>query len=332
MVFFNIRNISVSEGYAASIMMVASVIGFWIVRDVGSVIGAGEGGVVSDLSRYALAYSNVSFDKVLFLSYSADAGYYWTTLVFSSIGISFEAFLISLLLLYYYSFMRVFHELTLCKSWYVHFFVMLVLSLWLIPLITVVLRQGVALLVLVFFLFRIEVFSLLRRVLVVLFAASFHFSAIMFVPYVIFERFMVLRIKLVDAAFVVVFLLYVSGYLSLLSSIIADLIVGAGINIRALSNNSSGYQNGFSIYKGLAIAVPALLFRLSVFSDKHTSMLGVRIYAFYAYSAVLGMFLSGLPYHDRIMLYAWGVSPILMGSFMLFFLVWMSRMSAKTLP
>jgi len=293
---------------------------FWEVRDVNGVIASSSLYGTSDLSRYYHAYNNILLDDVLSLGFTGDSGYYWVTFLANRIGLGFEFFLYGVMFFYVIVFVSFFYGITFCRSWLVYVVVMLLLFFLLIPLVTVVLRQGIATLFLVFFLFRKEGLSILYKIVVVFLAATFHYSAIMFLFYVLVEQYLMARIKLVDGLFIVVFTLYLLGLFSMLGNMLIDY----WLNIGALGNTDSAYTVGFSIYKAIAIAIPAFLFRITRFSS---SSLGKRLYIYFFYASTLGMLLSGLPYHDRVMLYAWAVSPILLGCFVVTSLAWLTRIS-----
>ena len=79
-----------------------------------------------------------------------------------------------------------------------------------------------------------------------------------------------------------------------------------------LDQNETIYKLGFSIKKLIASLIPVIAFNLASYKKSDFSILKKRIYFYYVYIVMLGMLLSGFIFHDRIFLYAWAISPILL--------------------
>jgi hypothetical protein len=306
------------------IALILSVCIFWFIRDINSLLIYNEGYSVSDLSRYYLEFKETE-TQTFFHFFNEDFGYYWLSLILNFIGINFQFLLFCVLFLYYLSFLLIFYKLSGIKKWYVYLFLFLGLSLWMYPLVTVAFRQGIAFLILISLLFRKETLPFLSKLLIIILASAFHFSAIFLLPYIFLDKYLSNRLKILDIFFIIVFFLYISGYTVIISNLFINITSSLSIDIRALANNELLYKTGFSIYKALAILIPALLFRMSNLSNLYSSILAGRIYVFYIFVCICGMILSDLPYHDRILLYGWGISPILVCCFLNTFLIWLSK-------
>ena len=297
-----------------SLFIVIIVIIFWYIRDINSLLAIdarfhSKYLPVSDLAKYNADYLDPAFGNL------KDPGYIFITILFKNIGISFKFFLFSVIFSFYSIFLLIFNRLTLCNKWYINFLLLLGLSLWMQPLVTVALRQGIAFIFLIFFLFRKDDLSFLKKILIVFLVSSIHLSAIIFLPYILFERYFITKVKFVDILFILTFIIYSMGVTYFFSDLLVDVVIYLGIDLRAFTNNLSEYKTGFSIYKSLAIIIPLLLFRFTKFSNQN--FLGRRMYIFYIYVCICGMLLSEFPYHDRVFLYAWGISPIFITCFII---------------
>jgi hypothetical protein len=295
---------------------------FWFFRDINSMLIFNIYNI-SDLSRYYAEFIHIR-SVFNFPSFHEDFGYYWVVLTLNFFGINFHFFLFCILFFSYLSFLLIFYRLTGFKKWYIYLILFLGLSFWLQSLVTTTFRQGIAFLILISFLFKKETMLFLPKLLTIILAASFHFSAIFLIPYIFFDKYFAKRLIILDIIFIFVFFLYVLGYTSILSNLFINISTYLSIDIRSLAAQGT-YITGFSIYKAFAILIPALSFRLSNLSNFNSNMLGRRIYVFYIFVCICGMILSDLPYHDRILLYGWGISPILICCFIITLFVWLTN-------
>jgi hypothetical protein len=300
---------------ASIIAIILAVFVFWSLKDINSLLyNTNDQFSESELSTYYQYYDNVLTDDN---SNNKDLGYFLLTFIFKKIGFSFKFFLFICLFLYYLTLSIVFYKITFCKKWFLYFILIVLGSYFLVPLFLVVNRQGIATLTLIFILFAINSELLILRLFTVLLASTIHFSAIFFLPFIILEKFIKNnRVKLIDKIFITTFLLYFIGFFEYTSNLFINFSSYFNLNIRALGSEND-YKTGFTIYKAVSIAIPPLLFRLTNFSNKY---IGFRIYIFFCFACIIGMFLSGLPYHDRILLYGWTLSPILITCFIISFL------------
>jgi len=298
-----------------------TVLVFWIVRDIDSLIIYDIRYGLSDLSRYYEEYLDRTFRGWAYVPLHKDPGYWWFTFFLKKIGINFKFFLFCLFFSYYLVFLKVFYKITFSSKWYIYFSLFLILSFWIYPLVTVVLRQGLAFIIVIYLLFRKIDTHFFLKILIILFSSLFHFSAIILLPYVLFEKLLGFRIKLLDTIFIITFVLYVSNITQYFGELFISTTTSFNIGIRALGNEDSSYQTGFSIYKAIAIALPAILFRFTRYSKGFKNILGSRIYIYFSYISIIGMLLSSLPYHDRILLYGWGVTPIMLSCFFIHLII-----------
>jgi len=310
---------------AKIVAIIIAVFFFWYLKDINLLLyNIQDPFATSDLLRYYDHYNHVLNNP----PDDKDLGYYYLAFFFKKIGFSFEFFIFIFLFLYYLIISIVFYKITFVKNWFIYFILIVLGSFLLVPLFTVAFRQGIATLILLFFLFRSDSLSLIFSLFIVILASTVHFSAIAFLLFFIFEKFIKIdRIKLIDRIFITTCLLYVAGFFEYTSNLFINFSLRFNLDVRALANEND-YRIGFSIYKFIAIVIPALLYRLTNFLNKH---FGLRIYLFYIFITLIGMFLSGLPYHDRILLYAFAISPILITCFIIFFLNNLLNMSIKKL-
>ena len=323
---------NLSNIFSLSILILLPVTIFWLYRDLNEVIVSYD--IIkysdvgySDLGRYNDEYYffATKFSNIFTLGFSEKMGYYILTHILYHLGLSFKFFLYSISYFYFLSFMMVFYKLTLSKQWYLYIILFIIISYWMIPLVTVALPQGCAFLLIFYFFFRKEKISPLNKIIIILLASTLHFSSLLFIPYILMERIFLNKIKLLDLFFLIIFVLYFSGITKIFSD---NFIVFAGLvslDIGALANTNETYVRGFSILKAIAILIPAVLFRLSLYSNLKKDILGEKMYIYYIYVSIIGMLLCELPYHDRLLLFAWGISPILISYFVYKFLKEFSR-------
>ena len=278
---------------------------YWNVQDIHSRIFSSE---PSNLQRYFYNYSNLSYIEIS----EKDFGYRLITDILQKIGVSFEVFLFTLFFLYYLIFCKIFYRLTYLKGWIIYILLILLTSFWMDYLIGAALRQGIAFMIMIYFFFSREVAGYTSSLLIVLIASSVHLSALLFIVFVALEKYWYIRVKLLDFVFVLSFLFYVLSLTSWYANFMLNFTTYFDFDLRSLKPDDDHSTTGFSIYKAIAISVPALAFRLTNFPKKFSKILSIRIYWFYSLACIAGMFLSILPYHDRIMLYAWAISPILL--------------------
>lgn len=318
--------------FSLSILILLPVTIFWLYRDLNKIIisydllkYATEG--YSDLGRYNDEYYffSIKFSNIFTLEFSEKMGYYSLTYFLYHLGLSFKFFLYSISYFYFLTFMLIFHKLTFSKQWYLYAILFILISFWMIPLVTVALPQGCAFLLIFYFFFKKEKISFIKKIIIIFFASTLHFSSLLLIPYIFMDRIFLTKIKLLDLLFITIFILYVLGVTKIFSEIFVEFAYLVSLDIGALANTNETYVRGFSILKAIAILIPAVLFRLTSFINSKKSKLGKRMYIYYLYISIVGMLLCELPYHDRLLLFAWGVSPILVSCFAYDFLKKISK-------
>ena len=185
----------------------------------------------------------------------------------------------------------------------------------------VALPQGVSFVFLIYFLFNKENPSTLYKFLIIIFASLIHFSAIFLIIIIFLDKIFIKKLILIEILFLITSLLYIANYTFVFSNFIIYLSNLISLDIGALGNQNNTYDVGFSFLKFIALVIPILLFKFLNFEKLNSSYLAKRMYLYYLFIGITGMILSNLPYHDRIFLYAWGVSPIFLTSFLYVFLI-----------
>jgi hypothetical protein len=294
---------------------------YWYVADIHLRIFPDDNSRVTNLTKYYQFYNNAYLPTTP-QAIQNDYLYFMFTYVIQKIGIPFEKLLFFLFFLYYVIFIRVFYTFTSFNNWFVYFFLVMFTTFWMDSLVGAALRQGIAFMILLYFLFRSNTVSFSYSLFILLLATSFHLSALIFIVFIFFERYISVRIKLIDIILFITLFLYSLGLINLFSNLVTEILFNLNYDLRSLHDRSDHSTAGFSIYKLIAIAVPAFLFRFTVIINKNVrSILANRIYFFFVISVVAGMFMSNLTYHDRIMLYGWAISPIMLAYSVNYFLI-----------
>jgi hypothetical protein len=296
------------------IIIIASYL-FWIFVDVGNFISP-KIYSSSDMSQYYLYYTEINDNLNLseFISvHDNDRAYFAFTYFLSKLGVSFEFFLFCLIFLFYFITYRLFCEITLSNRVIYLICIILFSSFWMQSLLLVTLRQGFAYLIIVYFLFNKEKIGLFKKIILILFAANIHGSVIMFIPYILIENKALKNIKFIEILFIFFLLGYFLDIPMSYASNINNLFTYLDIESRSLmffEQKDTTYKLGFSLYKFLAFIIPLIAFKLANYKKTHFHIIMKRIYFYYLYTIMLGMFLSGLIFHDRIFIYGWAITPI----------------------
>lgn len=284
-------------------------ISFWYIRDINSVIFITDSlGSVSDLSRYYNLYLNP--DSKTFETYS-DVGYKFANKFFSNIGLSFQFILFAIIYMYYQSFTVTFYKITKSDNLIFYILLLLILSLWLISMATIALRQGIAFLIIFMAFCKGEDSTIYKKIFFVFLATTFHFSVIFYLPLLIFENFFFKRIKNLNYFFTLIFILYIFNFFVIFQDNLYSILNLLDIDLRSLEKTSNRYAVGPTFFKSLAIIFPFILINFYKLNNFIISKIYFRIYLFFIAGCTLGMIFSGFPYHDRIMLYGWIFSPFL---------------------
>lgn len=290
---------------------------FWIVLDIDSIMAANgiQSQGVSDLSRYYGHYNTITLDSMLAIDWSKGRLFYGIFYLFKMVGVSFELFLFIIINLYYIAFARLARNFLKTERTYIVFLIYGILTFWLVPAVTVGLRQGFAMLLIALFL---EIFdrkkSFLLKLLIIFIITSIHLSAIMLLPLIVFWSTLKREILLLNSLFFIVLVLYISNSWSFLSGQVVLLLLDIGVHLGALSSSESSYVVGFSIYKMAAFLFPVILYRVPMYFGYRHHVETMGVYTLFVYFSIIGMVFSSFPYHDRLFLYGWIFSPILIAS------------------
>ena len=310
--------------YAVFLSLVFSTC-FWIILDIDSIIAANgiQTQDVSDLSKYYKFYNTNSFDSLLAIDWSKGQIFYGIFYLFKVAGVSFELFLFIIINLYYITFAKLARNFLKTGNIYIVFLIYGTLTFWLVPAVSVALRQGFAMLLIALFL---EIFdrkkNFLLKFLIIFIITGIHFSAIIFLPLVVFWSMLKRETLLLNSLFFITLTLYITNSWGFLSSQIVLLLIDMNMPLGALSSSSaSHYIVGFSSYKMIAFLLPIILYRVPIYFGCSHNIEVISIYILFVYFSIIGMIFSGFPYHDRFFLYAWIFSPILIASFFKLFLI-----------
>ena len=277
----------------------------------------------TNIEKYNDKYDEISFEIFSDLSTSItdyfktklDIGYDLLNLSFKVIGLEFEHFLFFSIFIAYIVYISIFLNISQCKSWIVYFILIIFSSFWMSFSLGSTVRQGLAMTFLIYFFFNSQNFTYVKALAIILIASTIHLSAILFIPYLIFEKIFLQRINLAHVIFIVITILYTLD----LNFFISDIIINSAnfleFDLRALKEYKINHPTvGFSIYKLIATLIPVIFYIFSFFITPKNSfnILEKRIYLFYSFPAIIGMSLSQMSYYDRILLFSWTFSPILL--------------------
>ena len=283
---------------------------FWNFAEINSRI---YGEANSNLKKYYIKYNNFSEEVELggFNEYYyKDYGYFILTKFLKDIGISFNYFLFSSFFLFLGICCKVFNKLSSYKSWIPYFFLILLACLVMNSLLGNTVRQGIAVLLLIYFLLYCNSSSIKLNLLYILIAASFHLSALIFLPFVFFCKPGSINLKILDCMFFITFLFYILDLTAYISNLIYEYSIYLNLDLRALNINST-YKVGFTINKAIGILVPVIFFKFLSSRKDYLNFLYKKIYLFYCLPIIAGMCMSGLAYYDRVLLYGWSISSIM---------------------
>lgn len=312
-------NINVNAFLNKVLRFVVILIGsyfFWILADVGSYIYP-EINNSNDMSQYYAYYKqndNIDFLEI-FLIHKSDRVYFVFTYFLNKLGISFEFFLFSLIFSFFFLTYKLFRQITLSNSFIYLMWIILFSSFWAQSIILVTLRQGFAYLIIVYFLSKREKIGFFKKLIIILFAANIHGSAIIFIPYIFVENKALKNIKFIEVLFIFFLLGYFLNIPVYYVENVFNLLKYFDIDTRSLmffEQENTSYKLGFSFYKFLAFGIPLLAFKLANYKKTNLSILIKRIYVYYLYSIMLGIFFSGFIFHDRLFVYGWAITPVLL--------------------
>tara|TARA_Y100001968_G_scaffold263909_1_gene252631 strand:+ start:2279 stop:3277 length:999 start_codon:yes stop_codon:yes gene_type:complete len=299
-----------------SLIAIFSIL-FWSIK--GFWDGSGFG---TDMNRYFSQFLVLSKDPLVIFQYILqslkDPMAIIIPYIFKIIGFSFNFFLL-LIIYFYYKVASDRIKIVLgFQTFYLQIIVLSMYSIWLISLVGVILRQGISLLVVLAFMFKLKnknIFSrnLIQDLTAVSIACLLHLSNIIIVPYLFIRGFLKKYLFLFNILFYFIFVLYIfSIFVPLKPFLLSILGNWFQLLIRAMSYESN-YVVGPTLTKALAILVPVLI--TDIFSKYYTLNQKYQIepiILFYKYISIIGMLLSGFPYYDRLLIISWIFSPIIL--------------------
>ena len=158
-----------------------------------------------------------------------------------------------------------------------------------------------------------------KDILFILLASTIHLSAIIFIPYLFFEKLFINRLKLISCFLIIVLILYALNINYFVSDLLYNLANTINLDIRSLTYYKMNHPTtGFSIFKLIATVFPLCLYLVALsIGSNPLETIHKRLYLYYIYPSIIGLLLSQMSYYDRILLYSWTVSPFLITFFCL---------------
>lgn len=297
------------------IIIIISTILLWIFLDLYTLISltTKNPGDITAYHNYYNIITNLSLFEVI--EKFDPKGYFLLNYFFQNLGFSFANFLFFTLIVYYIVTYKIFYNLTLSKKNIYIIFIILFSSFWAQSLLFVALRQGITHLIIAYLLFGKENISFLRKFFALIISINFHTSGIILLPYLLLERFALKNINFINFVFIFCTIIYCFNIPLFYSYYLNELFVFFQIDTHSLmffDQYETSYKLGFSINKLMVSLIPLILFILSGHEKNDSYILKMRIYFYYLYIIVIGMLLSGFIFHDRIFLYAWALTPVLL--------------------
>lgn len=317
------------------IALVSSII-FWQILDLTTRLTPELDDHRSNLEKYYQMYENTTsinlelltstgaigkFDGSIFtkeyFQKKIDIGYIFLNYLSNILGLTFENFLFIVIFLTYLVYIRIFYSLTSCKYLMIYLLLILFASFWMNSTVGAVLRQAIAIGILYYYLFFNNKISYMKSFLILALSSSIHMSAIILLPYLIFEKIFIKNLKLLSLFFVIVTIVYIFELNVFVRDVVSYFADTINFETRALMGDKPDHPSvGFTIGKLLATIIPPIIYLLTIFlKNNPIKMIERRFYAYYIYVSSLGMLLSQMTYYERVLMYAWALSPCLLAFF-----------------
>ena len=297
---------------------------FWQVLDLTTRLTPDLDDRVSNLEKYYLKFIIISSGDLElsalikdYFQVKIDIGYIYLNYLSDILGLTFENFLFIAIFFTYVVYIKIFYNLTSCKYFIIYLLLILFASFWMNTTMGATLRQGIAISFLYYFLFNDKKISFKKSFFLIFLSSTIHISAIVLIPYLIFEKIIIKRLKLLSFFFVIVTILYILELNSFVVDIIVYLADAINFETRALMGDRPDHPSvGFTIGKLMVTIIPLILFLLAFYINKNRFQITERrMYIYYIYASSLGMLLSQMTYYERLLLYAWALSPFLLAFF-----------------
>ena len=288
--------------------ILASLI-FWNVVGIDNRISGENFDHITNLMKYSEKFEFISLNYIF--ENPKDFGYYLVTLFAKKIGLTFEVFLFILISLNFFLFTSLFYQITGTKKLFFYIILYCLLSIWMQGLFGAILRQAMANMLLIYFFFYKNNFNNYKLIFFFFIILSIHFSAIIFLFFILFEKYFYNKNFILDLIFSFLFLLYILDLNVYFTYLVLDIANLFDISLRSLDNLNHP-TSGFTVKKSIAILLPIILFRITIYIENEKDFQKNRFYLFYLYVCTIGIILSQMSYYDRILMYAWHLSPILL--------------------
>jgi len=302
-----------SGGLNLALIALAFTIGFWELREITRIIGSTGSLGVSDLSRYHAYFHRIDISTLPDIVWYKGTGFYALFLVMREVGLDFEVFLFFAIFVFYFAYIKLTLTCIGPKRYLVLLCVLFGASYWLGSVLGVVLRQGIVYLV-VLLAIQCGIFTTNSRLGVTLIALLALVHPIAFAFLFALVAIDTLRIPLmyVERLFALCILLYIIGFFNVTATLFRPALMSLDLFSASALGSLGAYKTGFSLAKATAFVLPFVVLKVSV-TRSELSYPFRTVYLLFLYFSIFGMFVSGYPYHDRVFLFAWTVSPILYG-------------------
>ena len=248
--------------------------------------------------------------------FGVESGFYLLGYLFSRLLLNYYFYIFFIALLFYFFSGLLFLKELRNKE---NSLIIYIMMLFFFPLffaydslLNVTIRQGVAVIILWKFYFPIYDRGLKSCILIICLACFFHISAILY-----FFIYYILRLFKNEKYYILFYLISSILYIFEIPIIFAELLRNTLEKVfffkldLAIFSYKEHIKLGFSVLKFLVIIIPFIgyvIFRKSsILQNSDTK----KIWNVYLIICSIGMLMSGLPYHDRIMLYGWSWIPLL---------------------
>lgn len=261
-----------------------------------------------DFYKYQRDFYNISS-----LSNALNRGdplYHFISYLVGSIWKNFHFFIYVISFFFYFSVLRYVANIRKDKNFNLCLILIVIFLPWFFAynaLLNNVLRQGIVIAFLFSFLFIYKDRSFVSNIFILVICSLIHKPTLLLIPVILMLHLFKKRSLL--WFFLISSVIYILNFESLRHYISNALLMGNVLDHSYLLRNFS-YETGFNIYKFSALIFPLFFYFLSkerIIIDKGSKLL----WNYYFIIGALSMLSSSLPYHDRFMLYAWSIIPIL---------------------
>ncbi len=279
-------------------------------------------GFSTDMQRYYSSYINLSGFSETFLKYLyTDPINYLIQYIFKLFGFSFYLFLLVVVFLFYKAASYRLNNLFGKRVLILQIFTLLLYSLYFRPSVLVALRQGIAILVILYFCIhtineKIGSKKFYKELFFMIFSSLLHLSSIIVIPFIFLKKIFQKYNKLFNLFFFLVFILYSSGLFYKWTYFDNTVLGEFPYLFRSFTLTKAGgntYEVGPTLLKSLSIILPILIIEIT--KKYYTNLQRIKlepILIFYKYISIVTMLFSNLPYHDRFLMFGWAFIPIML--------------------